>query len=304
MTKKHRNTDASKEFTVDRENITFPGRKTLLESITRVLDIKGDVWIHHGYNVPSEDPLAINEVNDVDYQENVIVPSILHTLIDKVGGQKTTSIAAITGMKKPDLILILDPAIMNLAVIFKERLWITEILLKEAPFLFPSPYERRNALVNIVKEMTHPEITPEDISIEITSFRTDRGVQQEDVLIPLDSDYRPVLGGKDPSAKLKKPISRLADGAELVMMICDAVSSSARLYLGTVNVRLAEDREAMEYPKNVHIACLKIYKRYIDVMEIRSMSQLHQLDHYNTNFRIYRTEISRPLRRLIRTLHL
>ncbi len=304
MAKKQRDTDTSEKYTIDRENITFLGRKTLLENITRVLDVKGDVWIHHGYNVPSEDPFAIEEANNVDYQENVIVPSILHTLIDKIGGKKTTSIAAITGMKKPELILILDPAIMNIAVIFKEKLWITEILLKEAPFLFPSPYERRNALVNILKEMAHPEISPEDISIEITSFRTDRGVQQEDILIPLDSDYRPVLGGKDPSIKLKKPISRLADGAELVMMICDAVSSSARLYLGTVNVRLAEDREAMEYPKNIQIACLKIYKRYVDVMEIRSISQLHQLDHYSTNFRIYRTEISRPLRRLIQTLHL
>ena len=304
MAKKHSKIGTSKNVINDHESLTFPGRRTLLENIMRTLDVRGDVWIHHGYSVPSEDPLAIDEVNDIDYQENVIVPSILHTLIDKIGGQRTTSIAAITGMKNPELILILDPAIMNLAVIFKERLWITEILLKEAPHLFPSPFERTNALVNLLKEKNHPEVSPEDISIEITSFRTDHGVQKEDILIPLDSDYRPVLGGKDPSLKLKKPLSRLPDSAELVMMICDAISSSARLYLGTVNVRLAEDREAMEYPKNVHVACLKFYKRYVDVMEIRSMSQLHQLDHHSTIFRIYRSEISPLLRRLTKTLHI
>jgi hypothetical protein len=304
MAKKQYRSDTKKNTIEESESLTFPGRKTLLENIMRVLDVQGDVWIHHGYNVPTEDPFVIQETNDIDYQDNVIVPSVLHTLIDKVGAKKTTSISAITGMKKPELILILDPAIMNLAVIFKERLWITEILLKEAPFLFPSPFERTNALVNILKEMSQPEVSPEDISIEITSFRTDRGVQREDILIPLDSDYKPVLGGKDPSSKLKNPVSRLPDGAELVMMICDAISSSARMYMGTVNVRLDEDREAMEYPKNVHVACLKIYKRYIDVMEIRAMSQLHQTDYQNTNFRIYRTEISRPLRRLFQTLHL
>ncbi len=304
MAKKQIRSDTQKNIIEDKETLTFPGRKTLLESIMQVLDVQGDVWIHHGYNVPTEDPLVIQDAYDIDYQDNVIVPSILHTLIDKVGGQKTTSISAITGMKKPELILILDPAIMNLAVIFKERLWITEILLKEAPFLFPSPFQRTNALVNILKEMPNPEVSSEDISIEITSFRTDRGIQREDILIPLDSDYQPVLGGKDPSSRLKKPVSRLPDGAELVMMICDAISSSARMYMGTVNVRLDEDREAMEYPKNVHVACLKIYKKYIDVMEIRSMSQLHQTDHQNTNFRIYRTEITRPLRLLIQTLHL
>lgn len=285
------------------ERLTFPGRHSLLENIERQLDVTGDVWIHHAFRVP-QDTLMIEEINQLQYQDNVMVPSILHTLIDKVGGQRTTSLAAISGMKHPDLLFVLDPASMNLAVIYKERLWITEILLKEAAFLYPSRFDRTNALTNILADIPQIEACQKDISIEIIGHRTDEGIEQDSVLIPLDSNYRPALGGKDPATRFKSPVKRLPDSAELVLMISDAITSSAKMYLGTVNVRLQEDRIAMEYPQDVKVAGLKIYRRFIDVIEVSSPFQPNKKELHHLNFRIFRTDISRSLKRLIKMLHL
>ena len=123
-------------------------------------------------------------------------------------------------------------------------------------------------------------------------------------MIPLDSNYRPVLGGKDPASKFKSPFPRLLDAGELVLMISDAISSSAKMYLGTVNVRLNEDQVALEYPLEAHIAGIKLYKRFIDVIEVYSPSQLEKTELQKINFRIYRTEITRDLKLLLNLLHI
>jgi hypothetical protein len=286
----------------DQERLSFPGRKSLIDTIERQLNVQGDVWIHHAYRVP-EDPFLVEQVNDIQYQDNVMIPSILHTLLDKVGGQRTTSLSAIAGMKRPDLLFILDPASMNLAVHYKEKLWITEILLREAPFLYPTPYERTNALTNILFDTPQIEASYEDISVEINGHRTEEGVEQDSILVPLDSDYRPVLGGKDPASKFKSPFKRLSEVGELVLMISDAITSSAKMYLGTVNIRLDEDLIALEYPQDVKVAGLKIYKRYLDVIEVSSPYQPQNPDLYHINFQIYRTEIPLLIRRLVKMLH-
>jgi hypothetical protein len=292
-----------KGFSLDQsDDLSFPGRKSLLESLQNQLGVKGDVWIHHAYTVPEKDPLLIDEQYEIQYQDKIIVPSILHTLIDKVGGRRTASIAAICGLKSPELIFLHDPATMNLAIIFREKLCVTEVLLKKAQFLCPTPYLREHALTNLGK--TSVEIIKSDISIEINGHRTERGIEQDDILIPLDSDYRPVLGGKDPAGKFKSPTSQLQNSGELVLMISDAISSSAKMYLGTVNVRLNEDQIALEYPLEANISCLKMYKRYIDVIEIYSPSHLEKAELQQIRFRIYRTEISRSLKQLMNLLHI
>lgn len=284
----------------DRKDLSFPGRESLLENIQQRFAVEGNVWIHHAYNVPSEDPLVIDEMRDIQYQDKIIVPAILHTLIDKVGGMRTTSIAAISGMKSPELLLLHDPATTNLAIIYRERLWITEILLKEADFLYPFPAERTHAIT----DSERIEVSQEDVSIEISGHRVKGGIVQEKVFFPLDSYYHPILGGKDPASRFKNTLPRLPDAGELILMISDAVSSSAKMYLGTVNVRLDEDRFALEYPQDVNIAGLKIYRRYLDVIEIRSPSNPPHTDLQHVSFRIYRTEISRHIRSLVNMLHI
>ena len=131
--------ELQKRLAEDQEDFTFPGRKSLLEKIRNNFDVKGDVWVHHAYHVASEDPLALANLNDIQYQDKVIVPSVLHTLIDKVGGKRTASIAALSGLKKPELLLVYDPATMNIAIVSKERVWITEILLNQADFFIHPP---------------------------------------------------------------------------------------------------------------------------------------------------------------------
>ncbi len=300
MEEKTPNPNSRKKLLEDREDLSFPGRESLLENIQHRFAVKGDVWIHHAYNVPSEDPLVIDEMRDIQYQDKIIVPAILHTLIDKVGGMRTTSIAAISGMKSPELLLLHDPATTNLAIIYRERLWITEILLKEADFLYPFPAERTHA----VTDSERIEVSQEDVSIEISGHRVKGGIVQEKVFFPLDSYYHPILGGKDPASRFKNTLPRLPDAGELILMISDAVSSSAKMYLGTVNVRLDEDRFALEYPQDVNIAGLKIYRRYLDVIEIRSPSNPPHTDLQHVSFRIYRTEISRDIRSLVNMLHI
>lgn len=291
-----------KKLLEDREDLSFPGRQSLLENIQKRFAVKGDVWIHHAYNVPEEDPLVINDdVKNIQYQDKIIVPAILHTLIDKVGGLRTTSIAAISAMKSPELLLLQDPATMNLAIIYKEKLWITEILLKEADFLYPFPAERTHALTDIERSLI--QVTQEDISIEINGHRAKGGIIQEKIFIPLDSYYHPILGGRDPAARLKATLPRLPDAGELILMISDALSSSAKMYLGTVNVRLDEGRFALEYPQDVNVAGLKVYRRYLDVLEIRSPSNPPHTELQRVCFRIFRTEISRSVRSLIKMLH-
>ena len=284
------------------DDFSFPGRKSLLEGLEFQLGVTGDVWIHHAYSVPSKDPLLIDEKYEIQYQDKIIVPSILHTLIDKVGGKRTTSLAAISGMKSPELLFLHDPATMNLSVVFQEKLWVTEVLLKQANFLYPAPAAREHAMTNLDK--TNVEIIHSDISIELNGHRTERGIEQDEVLIPLDSNYRPVLGGKDPASKFKTPYPRLLDTGELVLMISDAISSSAKMYLGTVNVRLNEDQAALEYPLEAHIAGIKLYRKFIDVVEVYSPSLLEKTALQKINFRIFRTEISRPLRLLLNLLHI
>ncbi|MHA1975509.1 MAG: hypothetical protein ACW98F_02875 [Candidatus Hodarchaeales archaeon] len=284
------------------DDFSFPGRKSLLEGLELQLGVTGDVWIHHAYSVPSKDPLLIEEKYEIHYQDKIIVPSILHTLIDKVGGKRTTSLANICGMKSPELIFLHDPATMNLSVVFQEKLWITEVLLKQANFLYPAPATREHAMTNLDK--TNVEVIHSDISIDLNGHRTERGIEQDDVLIPLDSNYRPILGGKDPASKFKTPFPRLLDAGELVLMISDAISSSAKMYLGTVNVRLNEDKIALEYPLEAHIAGIKLYKKFIDVIEVYSPSQLEKTTLQKINFRIYRSEISRSLRLLVNLLHI
>jgi len=287
----------------DRSDLAFPGKKSLLENIQNQLSIKGDVWIHHAYNVPMEDPLTIDNDDSLQYQDTVIIPSILHTLMDKTGSQKTTSLAAICGMKTPELLLILDPATLNLSAVTKERLWITEILLKEAGTIFPAPNERTLALCNLY-DPNDIEVIHEDVTLEITGHRTEGGITQDSALGPLDSNYTPVIGKKDPGKSLRDPLKRSSDIGELVLMISDAISSSAKMYLGTVNVRLHEDRVSLEYPKEANVACIKLFSNYIDVLEIRSPSQPHNPDLQLLNFRIYRTRYSRNLKILIKLLHL
>jgi hypothetical protein len=297
-------TNLRKELFDQPEDITFPGRQSLLEIIEQQLNVEGDVWIHHAYKVPSEDPLLIEEYTDVEYQDHVIIPSILHTLVDKIGSQRTTSISAISGMKQPDLLFLLDPVSSNIAIIYKERLWITEILLRRADFLYPSPYERTNALTNILVDVPQVEVFQEDISIEINGHKKNGGIEQDNILVPLDSNYRPLLGKKDPASKLKSPLQRLSDAGELILMISDAITSSAKMYLGTVNIRLNKDLSAFEYPQNVNIACLKVYKRYIDVVEISSPAKPISVELQYINFRIFRTDITRSLKMMIKILHL
>ncbi len=289
-------------FPSSSDDFSFPGRKSLLESLELQLGVKGDVWIHHAYSVPAKDPLLIDEQYEIQYQDKIIVPSVLHTLIDKVGSRRTTSLAAICSMKSPELIFLLDPATMNLSIVFQEKLWVTEVLLKQANFLYPSPHPREHALTNL--EKTKVEIINSDISIELNGHRTERGIEQDEILIPLDSNYRPVLGGQDPASRFKSPIPRLTDTGELVLMISDAISSSAKMYLGTVNVRLNEDQVALEYPLEVNIACLKLYRRFVDIIEVNSPSHLEKTELQQINFRIYRTEITRPMRQLIEILHI
>ena len=301
--KDHQPEQESKEIIPDiSDDFSFPGRKSLLESLELQLGVKADVWIHHAYSVPAQDPLLIDEQYEIQYQDKIIVPSILHTLIDKVGSKRTTSLAAICSMKTPELIFLHDPATMNLSVVFQEKLWVTEVLIKQANFLYPSPYPREHALTNL--EKTKVEIINSDISIELNGHRTERGIEQDEILVPLDSNYRPVLGGQDPASRFKKPVPRLPDTGELVLMISDAISSSAKMYLGTVNVRLNEDQIALEYPLEANIACLKIYRRFVDIIEIHSPSQLEKSELQHINFRIYRTEITRHLRQLIEILHI
>ncbi len=284
------------------DDFSFPGRKSLLEGLELQLGVTGDVWIHHAYSVPSKDPLQIDEKYEIQYQDKIIVPSILHTLIDKVGGKRTTSLTAICGMKSPELIFLHDPATMNLSVVFQEKLWVTEVLLKQANFLYPTPATREHALTNLEKSKV--EVIHSDISIELNGHRTERGIEQDEVLIPLDSNYRPVMGGKDPASKFKSPFPRLVDAGELVLMISDAISSSAKMYLGTVNVRLNEDQAALEYPYEAYIAGIKLYRKFIDVVEVHSPSQLEKAELQKIYFRIFRTEIPRPLRLLVNLLHI
>ncbi len=303
MEEKAPKTNLRKKLLEDREDLSFPGRQSLLENIQRRFAAKGDVWIHHAYNVPEEDPLVIDDgMKNIQYQDKIIVPAILHTLIDKVGGMRTTSIAAISRMKSPELLLLQDPASMNLSVIYKEKLWITEILLKEADFLYPFPTERTHALTDIKRSII--QVTQEDISIEINGHRAKGGIVQENIFFPLDSYYRPILGGKDPVNKLKATFPRLPDSGELILMISDAISSSAKMYLGTVNVRLEESRFALEYPHDVNISGLKVYRKYLDVIEIRSPSNPSQTELQHVNFRVFRTEISHSMRSLIKMLHI
>ena len=284
------------------DDFSFPGRKSLLESLELQLGVSGDVWIHHAYSVPSKEPILIDETYEIQYQDKIIVPSILHTLIDKIGGKRTTSLTTICGMKSPELIFVLDPATMNLSVVFQEKLWVTEVLLKQANFLYPTPYTREHALTNL--EKTTVEVIHSDISIELNGHRTERGIEQDEVLIPLDSNYRPVQGGKDPASKFKTNFLRLLDAGELVLMISDAISSSAKMYLGTVNVRLNEDQAALEYPLEANIAGIKLYQRFIDVIEVYSPSHPDKTELQKINFRIYRTEIPRHLRLLVNLLHI
>ncbi len=303
MKEKAPESELRKKLLEDRDDLSFPGRQSLLDNIQRSFAIKGDVWIHHGYNVPEEDPLVLNdEMSNIQYQDKIIVPAILHTLVDKVGGMRTTSIAAICGMKTPELLLLQDPATMNLAVIYKEKLWITEILLKEIDILYPFPSERTHALTDTDRTMV--EVTQEDISLEINGHRVKGGIIQEKIFIPLDSYYHPILGGRDPAGRFKSSLPRLPDSGELILMISDAISSSAKMYLGTVNVRLDEGRFALEYPHEVNVAGLKIYKRYLDVIEIRSPSNPPHSELQRVSFRIYRTEITRHIRSLIKILHI
>ena len=303
MEEKAPKTNIRKKLLEDREDLSFPGRQSLLENIQRRFAAKGDVWIHHAYNVPEEDPLVIDDgMKNIQYQDKIIIPAILHTLIDKVGGMRTTSIAAISRMKSPELLLLQDPASMNLSVIYKEKLWITEILLKEADFLYPFPTERTHALTDIERSII--QVTQEDVSIEINGHRAKGGIVLENIFIPLDSYYRPILGGKDPVNKLKATLPRLPDAGELILMISDAISSSAKMYLGTVNVRLEESRFALEYPQDVNISGLKVYRRYLDVIEIRSPSNPSQTELQHVNFRVFRTEISHSMRSLIKMLHI
>ncbi len=302
MEEKAPKTNLRKKLLEDREDLSFPGRQSLLENIQNRFAAKGDVWIHHAYNVPEEDPLVIDDgMKNIQYQDKIIVPAILHTLIDKVGGMRTTSVAAICRMKSPELLLLQDPASMNLAVIYKEKLWITEILLKEADFLYPFPTERTHALTDIERSVI--QVTKEDISIEINGHRTKGGIVLENIFLPLDSYYSPILGGKDPVNKLKATLPRLPDASELILMISDAISSSAKMYLGTVNVRLEESRFALEYPQDVNISGLKVYRRYLDVIEIRSPSNPSHTELQHVNFRVFRTEISRSMKSLIKMLH-
>jgi hypothetical protein len=303
MEKKAPDSELRKKLLEDRDDLSFPGRQSLLENIQRNFAIKGDVWIHHGYNVPEEDPLVIDDkISNIQYQDKIIVPAILHTLVDKVGGMRTTSIAAICGMKTPELLLLQDPATMNLAVIYKEKLWITEILLKEIDFLYPFPSERTHALTDTDRTMV--EVTQEDISLEINGHRAKGGIIQEKIFIPLDSYYHPILGGRDPAGRFKSSLPRLPDSGELILMISDAISSSAKMYLGTVNVRLDEGRFALEYPQEVNVAGLKIYRRYLDVIEIRSPLNPPHNELQRVSFRIFRTEISRHVKSLIKILHI
>lgn len=303
MEEKRPESELRKKLLEDRDDLSFPGRQSLLDNIQRNFAIKGDVWIHHGYSVPEEDPLVLNdEIRNIQYQDKIIVPAILHTLVDKVGGMRTTSIAAISGMKTPELLMLQDPATMNLAVVYKEKLWITEILLNEIDFLYPFPSERTHALTD--SERTMVEVTQEDISLEINGHRAKGGIIQEKIFIPLDSYYHPILGGRDPASRFKSSIPRLPDAGELILMISDAISSSAKMYLGTVNVRLDEGRFALEYPQEVNVAGLKIYRRYLDVIEIRSPANPPHSEHQRVCFRIFRTEISRQLRSLIKILHI
>ncbi|MHA2243546.1 MAG: hypothetical protein ACXADY_01120 [Candidatus Hodarchaeales archaeon] len=301
MEEKAPKTNLRKKLLEDREDLSFPGQHSLVENIKQFA-IKGDVWIHHAYNVPSEDPLVIDDVKDIQYQDKIIVPAILHTLIDKVGGMRTTSVAAVCRMKSPELLLLQDPASMNLAVIYKEKLWITEILLKEADSLYPLPTERTHALTDIERSII--QVTQEDISIEINGHRTKGGIVQENISIPLDSFYRPIMGGKDPVNKLKATLPRLPDAGELILMISDAISSSAKMYLGTVNIRLEKSQFALEYPQDVNISGLKVYKRFLDVIEIRSPSNPSYTELQHITIRIFRTEISRSMKSLIKMLHI
>lgn len=290
------------------ERIFFPGRISLLESIVNQLHTEGDVWIHHGFQVPFEDPMMFEDVHDVQYHDSVMIPSILHTLFDKIGGKRTTSIAALSGMKKPDLILVQDPATLNTAALFQGNLWITEILLREASMLYPVPLGRTNAVTDILSDPQLVETSQDDVSIEITGFRTSEGTNLSQIIIPLDSEYRPRIGGtRDPASRLKTPVKLLPEAAELVLMISDAVTSSAKLYLGTVNIRLREDRPAPELPKEVNIICLKIYRRYLDIIELGSRAQPQQggLQHSSAlKFRVYRTEVIKPIKTLAKLLHL
>ncbi|MFX0014749.1 MAG: hypothetical protein ACFFB2_00885 [Promethearchaeota archaeon] len=303
MEEKAPNAELRKKLLEDRQDLSFPGRQSLIANIQSRFAVKGDVWIHHAYNVPEEDPLVINEEGgNIQYQDRIIVPAIIHTLVDKVGGMRTTSIAAISGMKTPELMLLQDPATMNLAIIYKEKLWITEILLKEVDFLYPFPAERTHALTD--SERTIVEVSQEDISIEITGHRAKGGIVQEKIFMPLDSNYHPVLGGTDPAKRFKTSLPRFPDIGELVLMISDAISSSAKMYLGTVNVRLDEGRFALEYPQDINVAGLKIYRKYLDVIEVRSPSNPPHMELQRVIFRIYRTEISRHIRSLIKMLHI
>ncbi|NHJ00960.1 MAG: hypothetical protein EAX86_02410 [Candidatus Heimdallarchaeota archaeon] len=286
-----------------REDLSFPGRKSLLENLRSRFAVNADVWIHHAYNVPYEDPISIDDFNNIQYQDNVIIPAILQTLIDKVGGKRSTSLSAVTGMKKPDILFLQDPATMNTAIISKERVWITEILLSEATFLFPIPSKRTHAMSDV--DRTEVEVFQEDISIQINGHRTKRGIELDRILTPIDSYYRPIRGGKDPISKFKSSLSQLSDSGELVMMISDAISSSAKMYLGTVNVRLNEDRVALEYPSEINMAAIIVYNRYLDVMEIKSPSQPPPVaESQPLIFQVYRTEISRSLQSLFKLLHI
>ena len=120
----------------------------------------------------------------------------------------------------------------------------------------------------------------------------------------MDSNYKPVLGGRDPARNIREPLARSSDIGELILMISDAISSSAKMYLGTVNVRLNEDKFSLKYPEEANIACIKMYSRYIDVIEIKSPSQLPNTELQLINFRIYRTRMSHGLKRLSKILHL
>ncbi len=293
---------SSPEISDERMDLSFPGRKSLVENLQRRFAVDADVWIHHAYNVPNEDPISIDDFNDIQYQDNVIVPAILQTLIDKVGGKRSTSLAAVTGMKRPDILILQDPATMNVSVISKERVWITEILLSEATFLFPTPSERTHAMSDI--ERTEVEVLQEDISIQINGHRTKRGIELDRILTPIDSYYKPIQGGKDPIGKFKSSLAQLSEAGELVLMISDAISSSAKMYLGTVNVRLNEDKIALEYPSEISMAAIKVYNRYLDIMEIKSPSQLPSVESQPLVFQVYRAEISRSLRSLIRLLYI
>jgi hypothetical protein len=299
----HQSKSESKDYSLaTADDFSFPGRKSLLEGLEDQLGVKGDVWIHHAYTVPAKDPLLFDEQYEIDYQDKIIIPSILHTIFDKVGSRRTASIASICGMKSPELIFLHDPATMNLSVIFQEKLWITEVLLKQANFLFPTPSPREHALTDLDK--TKVEIIHSDVSFQISGHRTESGIIEDEILLPLDSNYKPINGGQDPAGKLKKATKRLPDTGELVLMISDAISSSAKMYLGTVNIRLNEDQIALEYPLEVNIGCMKLYRRFIDVVEIYSPSDLEKSELQQLSFRIFRTNFSRELKRLVKLLHI